>query len=378
MLNRVTHRIAVVGAGMAGATFARALREAGFAVHVFDKSRGPGGRLATRRLEWSDPQGRAQTARLDHGALGLAAHSGEFQAFIDEGLRDGVLATWTPTLAPGSVASTDGEQLQVPVPDLPALCRRLLDGAAATWSTTIDGLHRGAPGWQLLAGGEQLAPDFDAVVLALPPAQAAPLIRPHRSDWAQQAAAVPMQPCWTLMGVTDAPEAMPAWDLARPSHGPLACVMRNDARPGRVRLPGLAQWVAHARSDWSRQNLEQPAAWVQQQLQAALADCLGHPLAWQHCVVHRWRYALPPAPLSRPASAFWWDFDLGLGACGDFLGGAGLEGAWCSARSLAAAMLSPAAGARRSATRPPSQGEGGIERRGGVDLIAPASSEVSR
>ncbi len=42
--------VAVVGAGMAGLSAARALAEAGRQVVVVDKGRGFGGRMATRRL----------------------------------------------------------------------------------------------------------------------------------------------------------------------------------------------------------------------------------------------------------------------------------------------------------------------------------------
>jgi hypothetical protein len=55
-------------------------------------------------------------------------------------------------------------------------------------------------------------------------------------------------------------------------------------------------------------------------------------------VVHRWRHATP-----HPAGALlrqgWWDARLGLGVCGDFLGGVGVEGAWLSAQSVSEAML---------------------------------------
>jgi predicted NAD/FAD-dependent oxidoreductase len=34
-----------------------------------------------------------------------------------------------------------------------------------------------------------------------------------------------------------------------------------------------------------------------------------------------------------------WDADAGLGACGDALGGAGVEGAWLSGRALAARLV---------------------------------------
>jgi len=327
---------------MAGATVAHALARDGHSVHVFDKARAPGGRLATRRVEWVDRQGHAATTRLDHGALGFTACSPAFQAFVDLALRAGWLSEWRPRLERGSAPLEDGTTLYVPVPHMPALSRHLLDGVPMSLSFAVDSLKRGPLGWQVEAGGVCHASTFDAVVLALPPAQAAPLLNPHRLDWARHASTALMQPSWTLMGIADDPEPKSGWDLARPASGPLAWVLRNDARPGRPAVPGQAHWVAHARTGWSRRHLEEPAAWVQQQLQAALAECVGRPVDWRHCTVHRWRYALPQAHGTAPAPSFWWDAAQGLGVCGDFLGGCGVEGAWLSAQALSAALLRPA------------------------------------
>ncbi len=330
--------VAVIGAGVAGAACARALTLAGHSVRVFDKSRGPGGRLATRRVEWVDPLGQACTTRFDHGAVGITVRSAAFQGFIDLAVAADWLAQWKPELAVGSLPLEDG-WLYVPTPDMPSLCRRLLVGVPATWSFAVDGLHKRPLGWQVEAAGERYPVQFDAVVLALPPAQAAPLLSPHRRDWAGHASATAMQPCWTLMGIADAPEPALTWELARPPTGPLAWVMRNDARPGRELAHAQAHWVVHARADWSHLHLEQPAAWVQQQMQAALEDWLGRTVSWQRSMVHRWRYALPPALRAAASESCWWDATQGLGVCGDFLGGAGVEGAWLSAQSLCAALL---------------------------------------
>lgn len=352
---RKAQNVAIIGAGIAGAACAQALATAGHSVHVFDKSRGPAGRLATRRVEWVDRQGQARTTRLDHGAVDITARSKAFQSFIDQAVHAGCLVEWAPILANGSLPLDDGARRYVPVPQMPALCRHLLHGSTATWSFAVDGLHETPLGWQLEAAGERHSARFDAVVLAVPPAQAAPLLGPHRLDWARHASVALMQPCWTLMGIANtsdhtseptsehisehASEPALNWDLARPPTGPLAWVLRNDARPGRERVPGQAHWVAHARAGWSRRHLEQPAAWVQQQMQTALSQWLGRPVDWQHCVVHRWRYAMPHAQRAVPAEACWWDAAQGLGVCGDFLGGSGVEGAWLSARSLCAALL---------------------------------------
>jgi predicted NAD/FAD-dependent oxidoreductase len=119
--------------------------------------------------------------------------------------------------------------------------------------------------------------------------------------------------------------------------------MRNDARPGREPTVGETHWVAHARAAWSRQHLEQPADWVQRQMQSALQDGLGEPIRWEHAVVHRWRYAAPQPSAAAGGRPCWWDGTRGLGVCGDFLGGTGVEGAWRSAQALVEALLRDAA-----------------------------------
>ena len=57
--NRSQSTVAVVGAGISGLTRARTLADYGLPVTVFEKSRGVGGRMATRRSD--------NGAVFDHG-----------------------------------------------------------------------------------------------------------------------------------------------------------------------------------------------------------------------------------------------------------------------------------------------------------------------
>jgi len=335
-------RVAVIGAGMAGAACARLLADAGRAVQVFDKSRGVGGRMATRRAEWVGADGDRQQASFDHGVPGFTAHAPEFLRFVEQAARDGLLARWLPRRAPGSYAPLDDPALWVATPDMPALCRALLSGIPLHTQRTVDALQRSAEGWRLLSDGVTVGEGFDAVVVAIPPAQAAALLLAHQADWAQRAQALPMQPCWVLMGVTPDEGVAPDWDLAWPNDGPLAWVLRNEAKPGRQAVPGQVHWVLQATARWSLTHLEAPPAEVQAALQAALAAWLGKPLQWAHAAVHRWRYASVPRAAGTPvAGRCAWDAALGLGWCGDALGGSGVEGAWTSGRALAAALTDP-------------------------------------
>ncbi|WP_048438548.1 NAD(P)/FAD-dependent oxidoreductase [Caenimonas sp. SL110] len=347
-MNRVSPpKVVVIGAGIAGAACARALADQGFDVQVVDKARGAGGRLATRRLEWLDGEGNRRMTRFDHGAPAFRADDPAFQQFLRTAFPPDALVQWSPAGPRGKRPSGDIGSQWLPAPDMPSLCRWLLRDFTATWSFPVDRIQKGPLGWQIEAAGATLAGHFDAVVLALPPAQAAPLIAAHRGDWAQSASPVPMQPRWTLMGVARSPVNGGIGDAGQPEDGPLGWVMRNDAKPGRESRPDEAHWVAHARPAWSLEHIEQPAAWVQAQMQAALQDWLGEPILWQHAVVHRWRYAMPPSAAAGASTdapqRFWWDGALGLGVCGDFFGSTGVEGAWQSAQALFEAMRREAA-----------------------------------
>ena len=335
-------RVAVIGASVAGTACARLLTDAGHSVRLFDKPGGIGGRMATRSVEWLADGGIVHHSPFVHGAPGFTARSPDFVRFVEQAVRDGLLARWVPVVAPGSHTSLDVATLWVPVPDKSSLCRGMLSDVSISRACSVAALRRDNDGWSVESPGPAVAQGFSHVVLAVPPQQAAPLLQPHRPDWAQRATVLPMAPSWTLMGVTtDTELAAPTWDLAWPTHGPLAWVVRNDAKPGRHCVPGLAHWVVHATTPWSQTYLETPVAEVQAMLQQALAQLLGRPLTWHHTAVHHWRYAsVPRADASAAATGnCWWNASLSLGLCGDALGGAGVEGAWTFGRALATSVI---------------------------------------
>ncbi|NJM96281.1 MAG: FAD-dependent oxidoreductase [Phormidesmis sp. RL_2_1] len=79
--------VAIIGAGLAGITCARALTAAGYTVCLLDKSRGLGGRIATRRI---NPH-----LRVDHGLRYWQPASEALQATTRELLAAGVLKPWS-------------------------------------------------------------------------------------------------------------------------------------------------------------------------------------------------------------------------------------------------------------------------------------------
>ena len=74
--------IAVVGAGMAGVVCARTLVQAGHRVTLFEKSRGLGGRMSTRRTEFGG---------FDHGAQYFTVRDARFETALRSNATSGNL-----------------------------------------------------------------------------------------------------------------------------------------------------------------------------------------------------------------------------------------------------------------------------------------------
>jgi renalase len=338
---RPPSRIAVIGAGVSGAACAGALQKCGVQVTVFDKSRGVGGRMATRRVAWTGVDGKQRFSDFDHGAQHFSAQRPRFRAALQRAEQAGCVAPWHACVHSATPGLT-GRRSHVAVPTMPALARHLMERVPVRLERPVMRLQRDADGWQVVLSGGDIAGPFDQVVLAMPPAQAAVLLAGHQDAWADALSGVEMLPCWTLMAVTD--EVDWPWDAAEPPRGPLAWVARNDRKPQRRAVPGYACWVAHATAEWSQQHVDAEPQAVTALLKSALAQVLprqqaGAVLAWHHTSAHRWRYAVPLRAAPGQHDYFWWDAALGLAVCGDFLAGGQVEGAWQSGDELADTLV---------------------------------------
>jgi len=303
--------IAIIGAGLAGLACARSLTAAGHAVRLFDKGRGPGGRMATRRITAD-----GQPLQFDHGAQYVTARGAQFRA----ALQSTPMAAWP-----------DAERW-VATPGMSALPRTLAGGLDLALRVEVKGLAGDPGAWRLLADGTEPAGPYHRLVLAIPPAQAARLLEPVAASLAATLAPVQIAPCWTAMAAF--PSALPLPDTLRPSRGPIGWAARDSAKPGRD--PTRECWVIQARPDWSRTMLEHPAATAASLLLEALAATAGAPLPPPlHLDAHRWRFAAVEAPLGTPCV---WEPRLGIGLAGDWCVGARAESAFDSGIALAAAI----------------------------------------
>lgn len=314
---------AVVGAGMAGLTAAARLARHGSVV-VYEKSRGFGGRLATRR---------ADAFTFDHGAPYLRARDPGFVGFVEDMARRGVVAPWR-----GRFAEIEGDAVKravdwdertphwVGVPGMSAIGRHMAAGLDIRLETRIDAAEPTSRGWRLRAQDGRSS-ECDALVVALPAAQARALLPPGLTPEAT------MQGCFALMlGFAEAAPA-PPFDIGLVQGPVLSFLAANHSKPGR---PAQPAWTVLSGNVWADAHLDDDAPSVQATMWHAFAEIVGpEAYAATHVALHRWRYAncgrLDAGALVHPG--------LKLALCGDWLQQGRVEAAFLSGEQAARGLL---------------------------------------
>jgi renalase len=302
-----TARVAIIGAGLAGLSCARRLNDAGWSPAVFEKSRGPGGRMSTRRLPDRDDW------QCDHGAQYFTATHPDFVTQTAQWLDAGVAAVWQAKLHVFGPRTHSHK----PAPD----------------------------GWYVQSESGPESGPFDWLILAIPAQQAEALLISLGDTAVSDALLtacrqIPLQPCWALMAELASPLGV-AFDAAFVNRDPtsnhahvLGWMARDSSKPGR---PGGERWVLHASAAWSVEHLEADSEQVGAAMLEAWAHLLGEPPRVLHWQLHRWRYARQPDATTGPGCVM--DAQAQMGLCGDWLQGGRVEGAWLSGQQLAHRLL---------------------------------------
>ncbi len=352
--------VAVIGAGLAGLVCAEQLQQQGLSVAVFDKSRGLGGRLATRRI---------QSAWIDHGARYWQVQGEQTQALLDSLLKQDILQPWTSSIAqvdetrqviPFNPAfnpdSSQQDDFYVSPVGLTAIAKFLAQDLTIHRSQRAIALAPMPSGqWQIQfeadpANQKSSSVAYtNAIVLAIPAPQALPLLAPIVEhglppEIPNQIHAVEFDPCISVMVgyPSDQPSGVAKllgkWQALRlTQHPALSWASLEQSKANQADQPLL---LIQSTAAFAEQYLEtddlQP---VGKALLTALAE-LDQP-EWSDpnwMQVHRWRYAFTRRPLGQPWLVT--HAPLPLICCGD----------WCLGHNIEAALQSGRAAATQFAT----------------------------
>ena len=285
-----------MGAGIAGLIAARTLARAGaeaeaeaeaeIAIIVVDKSRGVGGRMATRRTG---------DAVFDHGAQFFTARSERFNAEVGDWVTAGVAAPWfTGVLGAAGVIEPDDVVRHRGVPAMTGIAKHLAVDLDVRLSVRVESVRLVDQRWHVeVADGEVIV--ADAAIFTAPAPQTLAMLEsgsidPHDRERLEQIA---YDPCIAVLAVLDRSPGIDNPGARRPSGEPVGWYADNQAK-GVSEVPAL---TVHAGPDTSR------ALWDVDD-DVVIADLLdgvalgGARVREAH--VQRWRYARTITSLPEP------------------------------------------------------------------------------
>lgn len=321
--------IAIIGAGMTGASAAQALHHAGFAVSLFEKSRGAGGRMSSKRTAYG---------ALDFGAQYFTARTASFQQQVATWQQHGLVCPWemrTAVFDGQLVESPDDETRYIGTPTMHAPVRALLDGLSIKTETQIEQCDylqsfdssAARAQWQLTSKEHALYLGFDGLIVTAPPVQARRMLPQVPLPIDDQV----LRPCWAVQLVLNTPIAHQV-DAVFVKHGNLRWLACQSKKPGREAL-AQQTWLLHFSADFSQQHLQIELDALRALACLELETITGQPIDCADVLAHRWLYA--SVAEDSLASGIYCNSEQQLVVAGDWSLGGRVENAWLAGQQAA-------------------------------------------
>lgn len=327
----------VVGAGIAGLRAARGLADRGLVPVVLERSRGVGGRCATRRVEGQP---------VDHGVAFVHGTDPELLEFALAVPGGRVLDGW-PFRIEGDGAPCQPrafgprERRLAYAQGISALPKHLSAGLSVEKEVSVASLAvEGAEVRVETSRGDVLA--ARRLVLALPVESSAALLEPivPHVEAAETARALlamaSSRPSLTCIAAYDRGVPDVGWDVLYPERSPILQLVSHDS--AKRETPARRVLVLQARPTWSRGRLhDPPETWAGEMLRELgrlEGDWAASPVVLDP---HRWTWARLDGGDELASPLLLRTREGGtIGLAGEYFGaGGGLEAAWVSGRRLA-------------------------------------------
>lgn len=331
----IVHDNIVLGAGISGLSAAATLRHGGHEVLVLEKSRGLGGRAATRR--WDQ-------VPVDHGAQFFTARSDPFRAQVAAWEELGVCHEWCR----GFHQYHDGVLSSPEAGHHPRYACRMgmsalgsalaeTDGMSIERQSKVRGIRSEDRVWRLTCeDGKSFR--TRRLIVTSPPPQGADLLAEAAPEAADLLRGIAMEPCLAL--AARFPRRSIPWHGIQSADATLSWIghdtlKRPDLHHDRTII------VLHTSPAFSRAHYDAPEENLREVLLVRASELSGEDLREPESIfLQRWRYARPAQPPKGPP-ALSFDLPAPLILAGESFAGGKIEGAWLSGR--AAGSCSPSA-----------------------------------
>lgn len=314
----------VIGGGISGIAAAAAARQEGISVHVVDRGRRIGGRMASRRLR---DTGTPFDGRIvDYGASYFTVSDPDFRSVVDSMVESGVVRPWTDTFHVHTEGTMAGVKTGPMRYAAPLGLRSVVDHLAQSVPDIVTETHIE----RIDASSEGVRADGYAArhaALCMPQPQAARLF----DDDVLPEVGITWEPVIAVTLVFDE-RTWIELDGVFVNDDPVVTWIADDGRRRGDDAPVL---VAHLNPVFAAGHLDDPSGVLPQAIAATRRVLEIEQLpAWSWA--HRWSLARPMAAMDQDC---WIHPELPIGLAGDaWAGGPRVEAAWVSGRSLGRAL----------------------------------------
>lgn len=309
--------INIVGAGLSGLMAASELQRNGHTVTVFDKGRGVGGRLATRRIE---------DATLDHGAQFFTVRSSEFAAHVNEWIAAGVVHEWCR-----GFQSDDGHPRYVGSKGMSGIAKHLAQSLDVRLNHLVFSLEVGDNSYVIVTD-DGVRHICDAVILTAPIPQSFSLLFGAGIELPTEMRSIDYDRTLGLLVVLDSDNHnVPAPGGLQNPDSVFSFIGDNSAKG----ISASHALTFHANPEWSLAHFDDEVAAIEAQLLEAAASWLGSARVISS-QPKKWRFATPQK--SWP-DASWQVPSHRILMAGDAFAGPKMEGAALSGLAAAQALV---------------------------------------
>jgi predicted NAD/FAD-dependent oxidoreductase len=294
--------VAIIGAGLSGLAAAHTLQDAGRTVTIFEKSRGVGGRAATRKRDGFI---------YDHGAQyfkGGSDLSTEWitKRFPTSDLLDIAKPVW---VFDGTGHIQEGDPKQNADAKwsyrngFTSFSKRMAVGLDVRLETLVGRVRQTETGWSIFGAGNEQLGHFEQLLITIPATQAISLIEASQFTDEQKGKAISEQlgkahynPLISVMlGYKPAPQTRPYYALVNTDKGhPISWLAwEHEKVPERVPV-GAGLLIAQMAPTYSKEHRETPQPLLFQEVAQLVSTLVNEQLLIPLFTdVQYWRYALP-------------------------------------------------------------------------------------
>jgi renalase len=280
----IKKKIAIIGAGISGLVLAKNLKDY-FEIKVFEKSRGVGGRMSTRR---------DNDFVFDHGAQSFCARSREFQNFLQPFIDSGDIEPWCGKainiFSDGRVTKrTWFETHFVATPNMNSLCKKIAHDCDIVLESEIAPLTKIGKKWIIQDTSGKDFGEFDFVISTAPPKQSETILKEFLSN-KNIFSDIRMQPCFALM-IGFRNKINLDWIFAKTYQSKIKLISVNSSKPKRNNE--VTCFVVHSDASWSTANIDRDRADLLHELASEFTKLTAIDYKESdYLSIHLWRYAL--------------------------------------------------------------------------------------